>query len=255
MRFGHTAIVDSASRVVIDTGVDRGEVDVWRFDLDRLTPGAWPQALTGEDFRRADRFVHETHRNRFLQARLGLRTLLAGYSGVAPRQLEFRFNAHGKPSLGPAYRLGFNLSHSGNLAAIAIGRQRAIGVDIERLTPPADLHHLAQQVFSEEEVSKLAALPDGSLTLPFLVCWTRKESYLKALGVGLARDPRSVTVGLSAIRALARDGLHAGTVEVETIAVEPEAVLSLAVGGGRRDRYRAVRIRHFDPSKKLELRS
>lgn len=212
-----------------DSGIDSGEVDVWRIDLNQTTPDAWHDALAAEEFVRAARFAKPVHRERFLQSRFCLRTLLAAYTGVAPRKLEFEYNAEGKPLLAQRYRLRFNLSHSENLAAIAIGRQDAIGIDIERLTPPADIRLLARQVFTEDECRALDALPDHALALPFLTGWTRKEAVLKALGVGLMLDPRRITVGLSAGRRQIHHRLHAGTIEVKTVAEVDDAVLSLAI--------------------------
>jgi 4'-phosphopantetheinyl transferase len=233
----------------IDTAIDHGEVDVWRIDLDVLTPAAWPQALTVEDFVRADRFIQHRDRNRFLQARFSLRMLLAGYSGLAPRSLGFQFNAHGKPSLPPRHGLAFNLSHSGNLAAIAIGRQQAIGIDIECMKPPDEPLSLAQLVFSAEECDALAALPDEATTLAFLTCWTRKEAYLKALGVGFTREPCSVTVGLAGSRSQVQDLLHSEIVEVETISADNDAVISLAVSCGGLDWHGNACTRQFEPFK------
>lgn len=212
-----------------DSRIDSGEIDVWRIDLDQTTPDAWHDALAAEDFVRAGRFAKPVHRERFLQSRFCLRTLLSAYTGVAARNLEFEFNAEGKPLLAQRYRLRFNLSHSENLAAIAVGRQDAIGIDIERLTPPADIRQLARQVFTENECRVLDGLPDHALALPFLTGWTRKEAVLKALGVGLTLDPRRITVGLCAGRRRIHHRLHAGTIEVKTIADDDHAVLSLAI--------------------------
>src|SRR3954469_23830708 len=87
------------STVASNPGGDHGDVDVWRIDLDELTTEAWHATLTAEEFHRAERFVHETNCHRFLQARHCLRTLLATYTGMTPRNLALRFNAQGKPLL------------------------------------------------------------------------------------------------------------------------------------------------------------
>ena len=63
-----------------------------------------------------------------------------------------------------------------------------MGVDVERLerNVEADVARLA---FAEDEQAELDARPEA-----FLACWTRKEAVLKALGHGLAVDPKSVSV-------------------------------------------------------------
>ena len=69
---------------------------------------------------RAERFLHDHSRRRFIAARGALRRLLGSYVGEAPERLSFRYEGHGKPSLEDAGRLFFNLSHSGELALAAL---------------------------------------------------------------------------------------------------------------------------------------
>jgi phosphopantetheinyl transferase len=54
------------------------------------------------------------------------------------------------------------------------------------------------QYMSEDECMALLALPASERDMAALRCWTRKEAVLKALGCGLACDPRHITVGLEA---------------------------------------------------------
>lgn len=244
--------------------ISGGAVDVWRIDLDRLGTAAWPQTLTADDVRRAGRFLRPSQRHHFLQARCCLRTLLARYAGLAPRALPLCFNAYGKPLLAPAHGLCFNLSHSGHLAVIAIGRQSTlamevgagmemeIGIDIERMRTPDDLPGLAQLVFSDTECGAFAALAEEQRTRAFLTGWTRKEAYLKALGVGLALDPRRVNAGFDAGRAHLPNLLQPGSVVVDTIDIEIDtgAIISLAICGAAAES--GVRLRHCAPFAALE---
>jgi 4'-phosphopantetheinyl transferase len=55
---------------------------------------------------------------------------------VPAASLAFRVGRHGKPALdGSAARtgLGFNVSHSGELALCAVTHARAVGVDVEAI--------------------------------------------------------------------------------------------------------------------------
>ena len=93
------------------------------------------------------------------------------------------YNAHGKPYVegNPLY---FNLSHAGNYAVAAFA-DAPVGVDIEQ-TGRAKAA-VAKRFFTEEEQEMLA----GSLDEPeewqrrFAWIWTRKESYIKAVGEGM----------------------------------------------------------------------
>jgi 4'-phosphopantetheinyl transferase len=52
-------------------------------------------------------------------------------------------------------------------------------------------------VFSPEEVDALERLPGEQVGPAFLRGWTRKEAYIKALGIGLGgADLKAITVGL-----------------------------------------------------------
>jgi phosphopantetheine--protein transferase-like protein len=128
---------------------------------------------------------------------------------------------------------------------VAIGRQPEIGIDIERIKSPTHVHQLARQVFSDDEYADFSAMPDDALTLPFLICWTRKEAYLKALGVGLTRDPQCITVGLQAQRVRLRDATHGDWLALETLTTEDGAVISLAVCDTPRWPYGVARLQSF----------
>ena len=175
-----------------------GEIHLWRLDLAGDCPVDDDHILDESDVVRAERFAFDRDRNRFLRGRYGLRSILAAYLHISPRKLAIKLNPHGKPLLEPALGLGFNLSHSGDHGLLAVGRSARIGVDIEELSSPKEIRALADSLFTKEEVQSLNIIDDDRLAAVFLTCWTRKEAYLKAVGVGLSIDPRSVHVGTTA---------------------------------------------------------
>ena len=232
--------------------IDNGDIDIWYVDLDQADQTQWRDVLTASDWARAERYVHLLHRNRFAQARFSLRILLGAYCAQPPDSLKFINNTHGKPALTNFYRLSFNLSRSGNIAVIAIGRQLEIGVDIEQFIAPNNPRELARTVFSEEENNAFSGLPDDVLARTFLTCWTRKEAYLKAIGTGLVIDPRHVTVGLQPHRQPVADIITGGIVEVATLRIDTHAVISLAVAEHARSGYRQACMRHFSLNEMCE---
>ena len=82
--------------------------------------------------------------------------------------------------------LEFNVSHSGDLALIAVSSGRRLGVDIERIRADVDTVALAERFFSRRERAGLQALADHLRVPAFYACWTRKEAFLKATGSGLS---------------------------------------------------------------------
>ena len=167
------------------------EAHVWRVRLDepprrvvRLL-----SVLSQEERERAKRFRFPKDRNHFIVARAVLRTILALYLNREPGELRFGYSPYGKPYLmreQNKYGLHFNLSHSHGLALLAVASQRKIGVDVERIRSDVADEPIAEQFFSPQEVARLRSLPVALQAEAFFNCWTRKEAYLKARGVGLS---------------------------------------------------------------------
>src|SRR5262252_2460436 len=106
------------------------------------------RTLSKDELARASRFHFERDRDRFIVARGELRRVLAGYVGLDPGSLTFRYGARGKPSV-EGDSLEFNLSHSGSIALLGLTRQRRIGIDIEEIRYLDDCGELAARFFSK----------------------------------------------------------------------------------------------------------
>lgn len=83
----------------------------------------------------------------------------------------------------------FNISHSAGLAVCAID-SAPVGVDVEMLREFTDRKRLAERYFCPAEQNFIGDHAEPNMA--FLRVWTRKEAYLKCIGVGLTRDLRSV---------------------------------------------------------------
>ncbi|MEP7068204.1 MAG: 4'-phosphopantetheinyl transferase superfamily protein [Usitatibacter sp.] len=116
--------------------------------------------------------------------------VLGAYCGRDLRPGALRRSPLGKPFL-DGEALSFSVSRSGGATVVAVSRG-VVGVDLERVAPLADLDALAACCLAQAEAENLAALPPDARTRFFYKCWTRKEAFLKALGVGLAVEPRGI---------------------------------------------------------------
>lgn len=155
--------------------------------------------LDSIELQRADRFHFERDQQRFIFARGMLKSVLSSYLNCPASATELVTLPHGKPALATARNpqgIEFNLSHSGNRAAIAVTSGTPVGVDIELMERLRDWQSLADHVFSAQELAELAGLPDARQVQGFLNGWTRKEAYLKAIGIGLIDDLQSIAVSL-----------------------------------------------------------
>ncbi|MBM3984222.1 MAG: 4'-phosphopantetheinyl transferase superfamily protein [Planctomycetes bacterium] len=153
--------------------------------------------LAPDELARAARMAGEALRRRFLVAHGVLRVLVAQHAGLEPGALRFDTSgeAGGKPRLAgppPARATDFNLSHSGELALLAVASGVEVGVDVEQVQPLHDLGPLVRRVMSPAEAQALLDLPAGRRVEEWYRAWTRKEAVLKATGRGLELDPREV---------------------------------------------------------------
>lgn len=131
---------------------------VWRA---RLDAGGWPgvEGLPAPERERAVAIVPTEARRRWVSARWALREVLGHYLEREPATIELSAGEHGKPALAdPSGSLRFNLSHSGELALVAIGEEREVGVDVQLV---------------------------GSRPAEFYAGWTRREAIAKCHGTGL----------------------------------------------------------------------
>jgi 4'-phosphopantetheinyl transferase len=154
--------------------------------------------LAEDERQRALRFHLPEHGGEFVINRARLRSLLAGYVAKSPEQLVFEYSPRGKPGLRDGGGLRFNLSHSHGRAALAIVRDREIGIDVEQIRPQPDARRIAQRFFSLRERQFLQELSESELDQVFFRCWTRKEAYIKAKGEGLSIPLHEFDVSLAA---------------------------------------------------------
>jgi 4'-phosphopantetheinyl transferase len=177
------------------------DIHVWHAAIDREAAliGQLEAALSFEEKARADRFHFVNDRNRFVVARGLLRELLGAYLRQPAGGIEFSYGQHGKPALSGKNLLSglcFNVSHSSGFAVYAIAKGRNLGIDVEHIRPDSAGDDIAQRYFSAREVSDLRTLPPEARVEGFFNCWTRKEAYLKATGMGLQIPLDSFAVSL-----------------------------------------------------------
>jgi 4'-phosphopantetheinyl transferase len=174
---------------------DTGVVHVWSLDL-RLPPpvtALMADYLSHDERQRAARFRFERHRKRYVAGRGFLRMLLAACLDTSPESLVFSCTNAGKPYLKDS-PLQFNLSHSDDLALVAISPGARVGVDVEQLRSLPDAGDLVRRFFSPREAQAFHQLPPAEQQVAFLNLWTRKEALLKATGEGIAHSLASVEV-------------------------------------------------------------
>lgn len=118
-----------------------------------------------------------------------LRTSLSRHADVPATAWAFEADGHGKPRIvrPNGSGLDFSVSHTHGLVACAVALGTPVGVDVERLQRVVSVPDIAGRCFRPEERQQLDDA-GAAATRRFFEIWTLKESFTKALGLGLAAD-------------------------------------------------------------------
>ena len=157
-----------------------------------IPPDAWPTlaaCLDAGERARAARFHFAADREAYVAAHALTRVLLSDHAPRAPDGWRFSANAYGRPEilLEPGdLPLRFNLSHSRGLVAVAVTRERDVGIDVEAVDPERLSLDLAAATFAPSEVAYVRSLSPAERPEALFALWTLKEAYIKAVGRGLS---------------------------------------------------------------------
>lgn len=167
-----------------------GELVIWQARLDIAPADQWKflVILSPNEQERAQRYHFKRDRDRFIAARGILRTLLSDYLNTSACRIHFLYNDFGKPFLGVGEcgDIQFNLSHSDGIAVYVFTQGQEAGIDIERIRPIENQQQIIQRYFAPAEQLFFATVPPQSKDEAFFRLWTRKEAYVKALGLGMS---------------------------------------------------------------------
>lgn len=181
-----------------------GLMRVVEVELARVDVSGAAELFDADERTRAERFVRQADRDRYVAAHVAFRRIVGACLGVTPgeivvvrRCLHCGDPVHGKPRVQLSAASGtagvdVSLSHAGGLAVVAVVAAPAqVGVDVEQARPDLDWSELLG-----------SPCPDPRTGLRR---WTRAEAVLKAAGLGLVVRPE---IGGS----VGRDGWRAASV-------------------------------------------
>ena len=92
-------------------------------------------------------------------------------------------NSHGKPSLTEFPDIHYNLSHADGITACMLSDGEC-GIDCENIRDYRP--NVIKRAFSESEKILIENTPEDEKNLLFFKLWTLKESYVKAIGIGIS---------------------------------------------------------------------
>jgi 4'-phosphopantetheinyl transferase len=217
-------------RVTLPAGRD---VHVWTVPLDQ-PPGVceWlRRALSDDEDVRAEKYVFERDRRRFVVCRGAVRVVLGACLDLPPGRVVFAYGDKGKPAIAGRTGVEFNVSHAGSIGVLAVARHGVVGVDVECLDRRIDHESLAGRFFSPDEAADLLSTPPEARRQAFFNGWTRKEAYIKAIGDGLSCPLHSFSVTLrpgDPVRMRRLDGGDPLAWHLQAFEPGPECVAAIA---------------------------
>jgi 4'-phosphopantetheinyl transferase len=196
------APIDEWELASVENELGDDDVHVWRASLDQPADviAKLASLLSSDECQRAERFHRHADRRRFIAGRGILRKIISAYLALAPDVVRFEYNEYGKPFISDDQirgALSFNVSHSNGMALYAFVRGRRVGVDIEYMREDFATLGVAESFFSKDEFEELNASPIDRRTEAFFNCWSRKEAYIKAIGMGVSYPLDGFTVSLA----------------------------------------------------------
>jgi 4'-phosphopantetheinyl transferase len=195
--------------------LEPGQVVIYlrRASDDRVALARDERLLDQAETARAARFHFEVDRTTYVGAHALVRQALSRHGAGQPGAIRFRSGPHGRPELEDARSgLNFSLSHTRALTACAVTRHAEVGVDVEQCRERA-YAELATACLTKEELVAWQSLPEHERADRFVLIWTLKEAYVKALGLGLSMPVQSF-----AVRVLPEGRAVLESVDVQTVA-------------------------------------
>jgi 4'-phosphopantetheinyl transferase len=205
-------------------------VDVWLVDTSGVPPDDLRRLLDPAERQRCDGIRRPADARRFVVAHGVTRRLVADRLGTVA--FRWVFGPNGKPSVDGG-GVQVNLSHSGDLAMVALSAVRPVGVDVQQVLPGLDVAAMAARFYPPAEAH--VAGPDA-----FALLWARKEAVVKAAGGRLTRGLAVPVAGPSPVLAE-----HDGPYVVAD--VEAPAGFRAAVALAGADPF-TVRVHHYEPN-------
>jgi len=153
--------------------------------------------LSTEEKARADKFKFPELKDTYVACHGKLRHLLSEKTGEEAGKIQIDTGKFGKPELAE-HPLHFNISHSKDVFAIAISEETEIGIDVEVINPDFTYSGIIQSWFHPNEIKAIEAETERTSQLQkFYTFWTRKEAFLKAIGIGLINELQSIDTSCS----------------------------------------------------------
>lgn len=182
-----------------------GDVDIWLAKIsdfpEELLLSKFLSLLNSYEKQRMSKFVYSDTREIFLLAHGLQRVALSQYLKLEADKLVFLNGENGRPELETQTNLPalhFNLSHTNGLCALVVSSRNNTGIDVEehrKISHLSDILESSMSSIKQAEIDIFQEIEKRSEE--FLIRWTLKEAYSKAVGQGLLLPFNQITFKLN----------------------------------------------------------
>ncbi|XP_015482451.1 L-aminoadipate-semialdehyde dehydrogenase-phosphopantetheinyl transferase isoform X1 [Parus major] len=164
-----------------------------------------------EEKERIGQFVFARDAKAALAGRLLMRKLISEELCIPWNEVHLQRTSKGKPFLannllGINSNYNFNVSHQGDYAVLAAEPELQVGIDIMKTDLPGsssipNFFHIMKRQFTETEWDVIKSMSNEWMQLDmFYRHWALKESFLKAIGVGIGFNLQRIEFNVSPLQ-------------------------------------------------------
>ena len=228
-------LIQRSDRVTL--GFVKHRIALWLAPVQLLTDASsYQDLLSNEDLVAIDQFRLSLARSSAIAGRILLRIGLshAVDGRFEPKDWRIVSSSNGKPIIGKGQpNMQFSISHTDQVAAVAISQDLPVGVDVESVEHPAT-KELIDAFCCGCEQPLLISGPAHQTSREFIRLWTLKEAYSKMIGLGHSIDFNSLGFSLDSLSLLhaTKEDLPPADVHFETMWISAKTTLhhlSLAI--------------------------
>ncbi|HLN56051.1 MAG TPA: 4'-phosphopantetheinyl transferase superfamily protein [Bacteroidales bacterium] len=147
--------------------------------------------ISEDEAKRASLFHSADDRRTYTCCHAILRLVLSGKLLTAASEITISKEKNNKPYVAGS-PFHFNISHTRSAFAIAVSDQYT-GIDLENIDRRLDMKSILHSTFGTHERTFITQ-DQSSERERFFLLWTRKEAFLKAIGVGIIHHLRKIKV-------------------------------------------------------------
>ncbi len=216
----------------------RGVLDLYLGDQKQYSDdlSSFYPFLSYKEIERSKRFIHKRDERTYVISHACVNRKISGVLNEPFNSVDINYFSDKKPFV-EAKSIEFNLSHSYDCFAFAVSNMEnlIIGVDIECVIEKTDISLIIDHFFHPNESTYIQNnnISEDKQLKRFYEIWTRKEAFLKMMGLGLTDflseldfSPENKEINIEI--PVGKDSNYINEVYIDTIYLQNNSIASVA---------------------------